>query len=311
MNNSQLKPFRALSPALLRNLQKGGLRFILEFESEHRKSFMVEIRDDFLNLYFLGHSMEVKGTEKTGFYLSASTTFNPEDSLQGTGIKVITNPKTRKWQIFFKHIKDVEQFRLIMDAVMAEIVRHKKGDISEGVSETNHFIENRTNSKNGIIVIDRQVVYPGVKDCRIDLLGLKKQSNGKFKFVVIELKNKTNKDIKTVFSQVEGYIDLVRDNYEHFKVTYETVVKQKIQLRLLQRFQCEIIPSDEGKDMIEGIVVLDNYNIRSKLLGLAMPDWEKSGYLPKVKLFLKSNTFDDAFFMDYAKAHEFLQKHKL
>ncbi len=42
----------------------------------------------------------------------------------------------------------------------------------------------------GIVNYPSQAVYPGKRDYRIDLLGLKRLNNGKFIFVVLELKNK-------------------------------------------------------------------------------------------------------------------------
>jgi len=52
--------FRGLDDEFISDLIKGRLRYILEFERKNRKSFMVEIRDNFLDLYFLGHTVEVR-----------------------------------------------------------------------------------------------------------------------------------------------------------------------------------------------------------------------------------------------------------
>ena len=296
--------------------KKSKLHYILEFERKYRKSFMVEIRNNFLDLYFLGHTIEVRKKEK-GYCLIASNEFNPARLLSKTPIKIIKQYGPKKWQIFFNDIKSYEWFKEIMTSAIARIVAHKEGAISEGVSEVNHFIDNRAIGKNGILIIDRQVVYPRSTRCRIDLLGIKRLNGNKFTFAVIELKNKNNQEIESVFTrQTKEYIDLVYDKYEDFRVTYGNVLKQKIKLGLLKSINCEIVPKDEiSKKDIEGIVIFDNYNIKSDLksnglLGRSLKDWAKisSGYT--MKLFLKTNVLDSTFFLDRHEAESLLKEYK-
>ena len=292
------------------------LNFILQFERRHRKSFMVEIRDNFLDLYFLGHTIEVRKKEN-GYCLIASNEFNPERLLSKASAKIIKQYGPKKWQIFFNEIESYEWFEEIMASAIAKIVAHKEGAISEGVSEVNHFIDNRAIGRNGILVIDRQVVYPRSTRCRIDLLGLKRLSGNKFTFAVIELKNKNNKEIESVFTrQTKEYIDLVYDKYEDFRVTYGNILKQKIKLGLLKSIDCEIVPKNEiSKKDIEGIIILDNYNIKSDLkssglLGRALKDWAKINREYTMKLFLKTNVLDSTFFLDRHKAESLLKEYK-
>ncbi len=316
------EPFRRLDSDFLKALKEGELHSILEFERKHRKSFMVEIRNNFLSLYFLGHGIEVKRI-KAKYYLIASNTFNPKSRLPDKLKKIVKSYGTNTWQISFDDIEkeNSNSFNEIMTSIILKIVEHKKGDISEGVSEINHFIDNRTIGKNGILIIDRQVVYPGRKKGRIDLLGLRRLNNGKFTFVVLELKNKNNTDIANVFThQVKRYIDLVFDEYEDFKATYDLVLKQKIKLGLLKPIKCKKIASKNeiSKRDVEAIVILDNYNIKSDLkddglLHRALEDWKELRKLSddyNAKLFLKTNILDSTFFMDYQKTANLLSKYK-
>lgn len=292
------------------------LHYILTFERKHRKSFMVEIRNNFLDLYFLGHTVEVR-SQKKGYSLIASNEFNPKRLLSKTPSDIIQGYGENKWQILFKDIKKYDWFDEIMVSVIARIAQHKGGAISEGVSEVNHFIDNRAIGKNGILVIDRQVVYPREKKYRIDLLGLRRLRDNKFTFVVIELKNKNNKEIESVFTrQAMPYVNLVYRKYEHFRTTYQNVLKQKTALGLLKRIDCTIAPRDEiSKKDITGVVILDNYNIKSDLYsrGLcerALKDWSKVGPEYTMQLFLKTNVLDDTFFLNRAKAEEILSRFK-
>ncbi len=321
MSERKFSKFRGLDSDFLyelMDLKKGKLHCILEFQRKHRKSFMVEIRNNFLDLYFLGHGIEVKRI-KAEYYLIASNTFNPKPLLPAKLKKFVKGYGNNRWQISFDDIEkeNSKSFNEIMTSIIFKIVEYRKGDISEGVSEINHFIDNRAIGKNGILIIDRQVVYPRSKKGRIDLLGLKRLNNGKFTFVVLELKNKNNTDIANVFTnQVKRYVDLVHDKYEDFRSTYEEVLKQKIKLRLLKRIKCNIASKNEiSKRDIEGIVILDNYNIKSDLkddglLHRALEDWAKLGNKYNAKLFLKTNILDPTFFMDYQKADNLLKKYK-
>ena len=118
------------------------------------------------------------------------------------------------------------------------------GSISEGISEVNHFFDNRAIGKNGILIIDRQVIYPGDRH-RIDLLGLRRLSGTNYTFSVIELKNKNNTEIGSVFSQSRNYIDTVFENYDSFMTTYTEVIRQKIELGMLKRIRCPIVPKNK------------------------------------------------------------------
>ncbi|MDD5736795.1 MAG: hypothetical protein PHH20_00710 [Candidatus Omnitrophica bacterium] len=299
----------------MESLTNGKMRYILEFERNNRKSFMVEIRNNFLDLYFLGHTIEVRRKGK-GYYLIASNEFSPRGSLTTTS-SMVKAYGPRKWQISIDDINDSKCFNDIMVQVIAKIVAHKRGNISEGVSEINHFIDNRVIGKNGILVIDRQVVYPGKKDCRIDLLGLKRIKGNIFTFAVIELKNKNNKEIESVFSgQTKRYIDIVYDKYDDFMSTYKNVLEQKVKLGLLKTIDCKFARKEEiSKKDIMGVVVLDNYNIRSDLkqdglLGRAIDDWAKMSSEYTVRLFLKTNILDDTFFINRTEAGHLLSKFK-
>jgi len=318
MREKKYRPFRGLDSEFMDALGEGKLHPILEFERKHRKSFMVEIRNNFLDLYFLGHGIEVKRRQGR-YYLSASERFNPKRILNDDLKKVVKGYGNNRWQITFDDIEkeNPNSFNEIMTSIILKIVAHKKGNISEGISEINHFFDNRAIGKNGILVIDRQVVYPGSKKGRLDLLGLKRLKNGKFTFVVLELKNKNNSDIANVFTnQVKRYVDLVHDKYEDFRSTYERVLKQKIKLGLLRRIECNIAPKNEiSKRDIEGIVILDNYNIKSDLkddglLQRALKDWTNLGDKYTAKLFLKTNILDSTFFMDYQETANLVKKYK-
>lgn len=261
---------------------------VLEFQRNYRKSVIVEIRKNYLDLYFLGHAIKV-APGRSGYCLEGSDEFIPDGF---------------KWPVLFKDIKG--KFEEFMLSVMSEIVRHKKGNISEGVSEMNHYVDNRDYrnvAQGGILIIDRQVSFKGL---RIDLLGVKKLNNNKFTFVIIELKNKQNKEIEAVFSQTKDYLDILWEYYDDFRDTYSLILNQKIQLRLLDRKNKGEIAEKSGlsRDKIEGIVILDNYNLLSNRLRKSLKDWKQVNKFHNIKLFLKTNTLDSRFFQSYEQAQK-------
>jgi len=306
--------FRGLDDEFFKELKEGMLSCILDYQRKYRKSFLVEIRDDFLDLYFLGHGILVRRTSDNRYYLSASKAFNPKDILEGINIK--ESEKSGVWKIFFDEIEG--HFEDIMNAIIAKIIMHRHGDISEGVSEMNHFIDNREKTtRNGILIIDRQVSYPGMGG-RMDLLGLKRMQSGDFTFAIVELKNRNNSEIAEVYSQVSRYIDDLyeEDTYERFAETYRYVMDQKIELGLLRKISGDIVPFGEiTKKDIEGIVILDDYDIKAELkpkslLMRALKNWSEVGSEYNLKLFIKTNVLDSTFFLNRKEAAALLVRYK-
>ena len=314
-------PFRRLDTNFLNNLRdkSNNLNFVLDYEHKNRRtlSLLLEIRKNFLNLYFLGHGIEIRKNNKNGKYcFIGSNEFNPKLSLSSERLRdLVKDYGPKRWQIYFEEIRDENEFKEIMDTVISRIVIHRKGSISEGVSEVNHFVDNRDIGRNGILIIDRQVVYPGIRN-RIDLLGIRRLADAKFTFSVIELKNKNNTDIGSVFSQLRQYIDIVFEHYGSFMATYTEVISQKIKLSLLKRINCQIAPKKEiSKKDIKGVAILDNYNIKSDLkpnglLHRALKDWANQSDNYSFELFLKTNVLDSTFFRDYLGAEELLTEYK-
>ena len=104
MSEKKFRQFKGLDSDFLEELKEGKLHPILKFERKHRKSFMVEIRNNFLDLYFLGHGIEVR--RKNGrYYLIASERFNPKPLLNANLKKLVKGYGNNRWQISFDDIE--------------------------------------------------------------------------------------------------------------------------------------------------------------------------------------------------------------
>ena len=89
-----------------------------------------------------------------------------------------------------------------------------------------------------------------------------------------------------------------------------------MKLSLLVKRKYPIAPKNKNitrKD-IKGVVILDNFNIRSdlkkngQLLYRALNDWANQSNVYSFKLFLKTNVLDSTFFLDYSGAKELLTR---
>lgn len=313
-----MAPFRELKNDFLLDLanERTNLRYVFEYEHKHRGTVILEIRDNYLDFYFLGHGIQVTKRRDGRYYLSGSYTFNPIKSISSERLKrAVDVSGTSQWKICLEELEKYKDFSTIMDTVISKIVLHRMGSISEGVSEVNHYFDNRDIGKNGTLIIDRQVVFPGNRH-RLDLLGIRRIDDSIFSFTVLELKNKNNIEIGSVFSQLRQYIDIVFENYDAFKKTYEKVIMQKMDLGLLRKRNCPIAPGNKisVKD-IKGVVILDNYNIRSDLrqnglLNRALDDWANQPDKYSFELYVKTNVLDNTFFRDYLGAKELLARYK-
>jgi hypothetical protein len=316
MNNDNL--FRRLAPDFLNDLRdkSNKLNYVLDYERKNRGVVILEIRNNFLDIYFLGHGIVVKKIKKNSKYcLIGSSAFNPKSSLSSERLRHLVKDHGKTWQIYIEEIENNDDFKEIMDTVISKIVLHRKGGISEGVSEVNHIFENRDIGRNGILIIDRQVAYPGIGN-RLDLLGIRRLEDANFTFSVIELKNKNNIEIGSVFSQLRQYIDIVFEHYDSFMKTYTKVIDQKIKLGLLKKIKFQIVPKEKiSRKDIKGVIILDNYNIKSDLksnglMHRALNDWANQSDNYSFELFLKTNVLDSTFFYDYLEAKELLTRFK-
>ena len=123
--------------------------------------------------------------------------------------------------------------------------------------------------------------------------------------------------IRLINKILKGSIDAyVYENYEDFKSSYTKVLQQKIELEFLKPIECSIAPKAAiSKKDIEGIAVLDNYDIKRELKdrGLvqrALKDWDSLGDEYNAKLFFKTNVLDPIFFMDYQIAANLIREYR-
>jgi hypothetical protein len=147
------------------------------------------------------------------------------------------------------------------------------------------LITDNTNRED-LIIIDRQVMDRAFKT-KMDLLILKKDQQGSYRFCVIELKLGNNPELKDkVGDQLKGYMARIDSNFEDYKACYEKNFRQKRELGLLSAPDLvQIAPGCSGAVIVMGysgmarqaikelrqkhpsiIVIQKNYNLDTEKL---------------------------------------------
>ena len=108
-----------------------------------------------------------------------------------------------------------------------------------------------------IIIIDRQVTETALTN-RLDLLALKNVEGNKFRFLVLEVKLGSNKELEEkVGTQLNGYITHIENHFDTWKHNYEMVYQQLKQTGIYSKWfhdQIEIVKP------VEGWVVVGHYS---------------------------------------------------
>ena len=110
--------------------------------------------------------------------------------------------------------------------------------------------------RKDFIIIDRQVQGGGLPG-RMDLLAVKKNPNGKYSLLVLEVKLGNNKELEgEVLGQLDKYVSAINKNFSDFKECYEKNYAQKKELGLLPKGP-KLIEID-GE--VEGKIVVGSYS---------------------------------------------------
>lgn len=107
------------------------------------------------------------------------------------------------------------------------------------------------------MLIDRQV-QDSKRRQRLDLLGLRRLDDGRYGFVVIEVKLGKNEELsEAVAGQLQGYVDHIRKWHGQYRHCYELNYAQKRQLGLFDDDLPEQI--EICGEHVEGLVVVGGY----------------------------------------------------
>ena len=249
----QVRFARGLSATFLNDLETGFLQGLIHTATE--KHLDVQIRENCIDVYALGRSvLNLKQMAQFGAYgCKIHSKF-----LTGLEWMASLNIRSDGYCYFGVDSANLAMFIRSIDRIVgnAEATAEPEASAEQGLIQESH------QPGSPLIFIDRQVQLHGVRK-RLDLIGMCVQSEAKI--VLTELKCGLNNDIQHVMDQIGPYYRLIAEDgrlREDVFASYEDVVRQKQRLGLLS----PQVRMPEERPRVECLVVLYDYNIRSRLL---------------------------------------------
>lgn len=240
---------RYLSPITYEAVQN-DFTFLIDKIKESGFEYGLEIRDDYLNLYYKGNSIGKISykTRQKNYEIKIHHKFVDEV------IKKRFSPKPAgDYEVFVLASKQLHPLfssrNLLSMGQKVKAVQFQEEIVFEQMLLTDNA------GRKDLIIIDRQVVDRD-HDTKMDLLGLKQKEPGKYQFCVIEVKLGNNPELRDdVFQQLKGYVERITKNFSQYKKSYELNFSQKQGLG--------IFPSGLKIEIVEGvlgIVVVGGYS---------------------------------------------------
>ncbi len=266
---------RKLSSAFLHCLQLDFLSEITEYV-RHDHDLNLEIRDDYINVYYKGNSL-LKLSE-AGSLLCYKAQIDKK-FLEGVNISLDFTKDTTP--VFVKNIP------LVKENILEHGKRSLEIEYEQMIIRANNF-EQRNNTE--YFIVDRQYA---IKEGRFDLTGIYWKTEGRKRkqevpVCLMEIKFALNQDIQDVHQQLARYYEPIKNNAASIAEEMECLFRQKLALKLYDQpverlgVMGTLTFSRNIKDF-QFILVLVDYNPNSSLLVL-----EKISNLPfagQIKVF--------------------------
>ncbi len=257
---------RALSPGFLHDLnpEEGGKYGELVKRVRRDRDLDLQLRGDYINVYYQGHSILLL---KTNGRIEIDRAFTVEGQHE-----------------LPERIPDLETYIKLLPMLKDNVSCHLKEDErGKRISKNSRELEfeqlliranNREITCNSdYIILDRQYRLPTGR--KMDLVALRYSSGGKPRgdLSIIEVKYAQNRDIQDIKRQVEMYGDYLRDHLRDMSQEMRHVLRQKLVLKLISRspdrlkwLQRDTFAINQDVRSTEVLVCLIDYNPRSQLM---------------------------------------------
>lgn len=238
--------------------------FLLKMVRDYGGELEIALRGPYFNIYHRGNSLAKVSFLTSGQYrVGISGAFYNESAVAEdkrftdristvAGRVALTLPANLLHPFFQKKY---------LDDLCSQIKRTNYGE--EIAAEQMLICDNR--GREDFIIIDRQVVFPGERGVRMDLLALRQVEPGanRYQFEIIEVKLGNNPDLRgNVAEQLDRYVQHVKAEHGAYKACYEMQFKQKVALGLIYDPPFERI---EITEEVTGVLVVTGYG------GIAQP----------------------------------------
>lgn len=268
---------RKLSDRFMQSLTVGELKKIRQ-KAIDDPDIILEIRENYLNLYFKGKSLLKLVEAPSGKF---QVNIHPKFT-EGLSVPAELNQET------------VSNFLEVVPAIKENILKNSNPSIEieyeQLIIRANNF-EPRNNSE--YFIVDRQVTA-GEKG-RFDLTGFYWPWLGRRRGQIVspclfELKAALNKDIQSLHEQIRRYYEAVFAHAEETAESIESILHQKLELGLFQQpiARLEVMKSltiSRDINQFLFILILVDYNPYSELFGRTQDKLAALPFVKQIKIF--------------------------
>ena len=204
--------------------------FLIEKLEPSGFEYGLQIRDNYLNLYYRGNSLGEIAYRKSKKLYKIRINHKFVEGI-GSVIRRFKHSRKKDYVVFTLESKQLHPFFSTKNlSSMARKV--KKVQFQEEIVFEQMLLTDNA-KRDDLIVIDRQVKDRN-SSTKMDLLALKRNNAGKYQFCVLEVKLGNNPELKDkVFAQLNVYIERITKNFQQYKKCYEKNALQKQELGLL------------------------------------------------------------------------------
>lgn len=255
---------RGLSARFMHDLRDGMLLPLLRAALQH--GLDLQIRDDYINLYYHGLSaIKVMRASHNGSY---SATIHVK-YLVGTALPCELR-RNDSYALFDVGAAFLDAYvrQLAVLITNADSYRTAERDAEQVL------VQNSLMPNSPVAILDRQVQVHGIRK-RADVIGITRDSEPRM--ILGEVKVGLNNDIQYLPEQLHPYYDVLVGEDGRLKeimaCAYRNVVVQKQQLGVLPPH----VAFPSGSPRVECLVILCDYNGRSRLLDRARDQAKNCG----------------------------------
>jgi len=256
--------------------------------------YSLQLREDCFNIYYQGNSIAKVEPNKNGTYTASIHSEFVKDLLEDldkySDIKHSSNDGNSNRYLRFRIQPDnLHGFfqRKHLNRISGRIRSVHNG---EEITMEQVIVTDNPLSRD-YIIIDRQVA-DHTNWSRVDLLSLKRDSNDKYYFVVIEVKLGRNPELRhKAGEQVSTYVRHIREHIDDYCACYELNYQQKKGLGLFGNEMPDSIVICREQSSVKGLVVSCGYslvadeNIKSLKRVIRSNAWGIAAYqMPRMKL---------------------------
>jgi len=251
------------------------MRPVIKLLNNSYGEFSLQLREDYFNIYYQGNSAAKVRFNAGGTY-SAVIHYKFVEGISENLLESLNKYSDIKQNVDSRNSAGYYTFKIKPNNLHGFFQRAHLQRLSGNIRKVHNgeeitmeqVIVTDNPPNQNFIIIDRQVA-DHEDFARIDLLGLKRDSDNKYHFVAIELKLGRNPELKEVAgAQVSGYVEHIRAHIADYSRCYENNYSQKKKLGAFDEEVPGMLPdsieinTDVGS--VKGIVISSGYSRLAK-----------------------------------------------